>query len=189
MRFHAYPRIGANAGSAGGPWVATEKVHGANFVVGVAGDDVRFGKRKAWLARDAAFFGWQLIAAELEERVRAVARAVGAVHVVCYGELFGGGYPHPDVAEVPGLAPVQTGIWYAPDLRWALFDLLVATTTASCSRSPTSRSSPLRPAYSCRRSSAAAGATISTGFPSRPRPPCPLASACRRSPTTVARAW
>jgi hypothetical protein len=28
---------------------------------------------------------------------------------------------------VPGLAPVQTGIWYAPDLRYAVFDVLVAS--------------------------------------------------------------
>jgi Rnl2 family RNA ligase len=110
----------------GGPWVATEKIHGANFVVGVAGDVVRFGKRKGWLAPDAAFFGWQLIAAELAERCRVLARDAAAAQVVCYGELFGGGYPHTDVAPVPGMSPVQSGIWYAPDVRWAAFDILVA---------------------------------------------------------------
>jgi hypothetical protein len=57
-----------------------------------------------------------------------VARAVGKEGdaVYLYGELFGGHYPHPDVPAVPGMSPVQTGIWYAPDLRWAPFDILVA---------------------------------------------------------------
>ena len=111
----------------GGAWVATEKLHGANFVVGICGDAPYFGTRKQWLAPDAAFFGWQLIAIELADRCRSVARELGATQVVCYGELFGGAYPHPDVTALPGMAPVQTGIWYAPDVRWAMFDTLVAT--------------------------------------------------------------
>ncbi|RYZ35564.1 MAG: RNA ligase, partial [Myxococcaceae bacterium] len=32
----------------------------------------------------------------------------------------------PEVPAVPGMAPVQTGIWYAPELQWILFDILVA---------------------------------------------------------------
>jgi Rnl2 family RNA ligase len=128
VKFRSYPKIGtALTGAPGGPWVATEKIHGANFVLGVAGDVVRFGKRKDWLAPADAFFGWQLLAPELAEQARAIARAVGAAQVVCFGELFGGGYPHPDVPAVAGLSPVQTGVWYAPDLRWATFDILVAT--------------------------------------------------------------
>ncbi len=129
MRFRSYPKIGSHtAASAGGPWVATEKIHGANFVVAIdVSGAVSFGKRKAWLERDTPFFGWQLIAADLEERVRGLARATGAPQVVCYGELFGGGYPHNDVAAIAGLSAVQTGVWYAPDLRWSLFDVLVAS--------------------------------------------------------------
>jgi Rnl2 family RNA ligase len=131
MRFRSYPKIGGNADKLGGPWIATEKLHGANFVIGVADDHVFFGKRKEWLAPDAAFFGWQLIAPELGEHCRVLARelaecAPDARQVVCYGELFGGAYPHLDVPAVPGLSAVQTGIWYAPDLQWAMFDVLVA---------------------------------------------------------------
>nr|WP_263429324.1 RNA ligase family protein [Nannocystis pusilla] len=110
----------------GGPWVALEKIHGAQMLIAVAGEQVRFGKRKAWLADDEPFFGWQLVRAGLAEVARAAARRLGAAVVVFYGELFGGGYPHPEVAPVPGLQPVQTGIWYAPDLRWAAFDAVVA---------------------------------------------------------------
>ena len=108
--------------------MATEKIHGANFVVGVAGETVQFGKRKGWLAPDEAFFGWQLLAPELAARCRAL--ATEAPQVVCYGELYGGDYPHPDVPALAGLAPIQTGVWYAPDVRWLLFDILLATDDA-----------------------------------------------------------
>ncbi|MEZ4358992.1 MAG: RNA ligase family protein [Kofleriaceae bacterium] len=125
MRFRTYPKIGGASASAGGTWVATEKLHGANFVVGVD-DKVWFGKRKQWVGPDEPFFGWQLIAAELGDRCRALASQTGAAQTVCYGELYGGGYPHRDVAALPGMSPVQTGVWYAPELRWALLDVLVA---------------------------------------------------------------
>jgi Rnl2 family RNA ligase len=110
----------------GGPWVALEKLHGAHLIVASDGEAIHVGKRKAWLAPDEPFFGWQLIAAELTAAVRALAARAAARHVVVYGELVGGGYPHPDVAPVPGLSPVQTGIWYTPALAWVPFDVLVA---------------------------------------------------------------
>ena len=49
-RFRPYPKVprtpDPSAATVGGRWVALEKVHGANFVVAIAGDTVRFGKRK-----------------------------------------------------------------------------------------------------------------------------------------------
>jgi Rnl2 family RNA ligase len=131
MRFRMFPKIPSHRAAppraVGGPWVALEKLHGAHFVVGTDGDAaVYFGKRKAWLATDEPFFGWQLLAAELTAAARAIARETGAAQTVLYGELIGGGYPHPDVPPVPGLAPVQTGIWYTPALAWIAFDALVA---------------------------------------------------------------
>ena len=53
---------------------------------------------------------------------------VGAPGIVrLYGELFGGAYPHPSVIRVPGASPVQTGIWYAPDIRFVLFDIIIGS--------------------------------------------------------------
>jgi Rnl2 family RNA ligase len=122
VRFRSYPKIGGSA-EGGGTWVATEKIHGANFVIGVSGETVNYGKRKAWIEPDEPFFGWQLIATDLAERCRAVAKGLAA-QVVCFGELYGGGYPA--VPPIAGLAPIQTGIWYAPEIHWAGFDVLVA---------------------------------------------------------------
>jgi Rnl2 family RNA ligase len=120
-----YPRIYTSLPNlAASRWVATEKVHGANLVVATDGRDVRVGKRKAWLRDDEAFFGWQLLRPTLAHVALTLWRALGAPRVLrLHGELYGGAYPHPEVAQVPGNTPVQTGIWYAPDVRFSLFDV------------------------------------------------------------------
>ena len=122
--FPKIPRALADGPMVGGPWVATEKVHGAQLVVGCDGERVRVGKRKAWLAEDEPFFGWQLLRARLDHGIRAIHAALGGGAVYVYGELFGGAYPHPEVDALPGLEPVQTGIWYAPSLHFAAFALV-----------------------------------------------------------------
>lgn len=130
MRHRPFPKLAAERDPQGplpgGPWVALEKLHGAQLQIAVGDGAPRFGKRKAWLAGDEPFFGWQLARQDLAEAARRVHAELGAPRVVLYGELFGGSYPHPAVAAAPGMQPVQTGIWYAPDLRWAVFDVLVA---------------------------------------------------------------
>ncbi|HLT38391.1 MAG TPA: RNA ligase family protein [Enhygromyxa sp.] len=128
MEHRAFAKIPTllSESAGGGRWVATEKIHGAQLVVATDGELVMLGKRKAWLAADEPFFGWQLLRNELEVAILAIHAALGhAATIHIYGELFGGGYPHPDVEPLPGLTPVQTGIWYAPTLRFAAFDLLV----------------------------------------------------------------
>jgi Rnl2 family RNA ligase len=128
MDHRAFPKIPTVLPDTGGgsEWVATEKLHGAQLVVATDGARVWFGKRKAWLSDDEPFFGWQLLRADLTAAALAVYEALarrGALYI--YGELFGGHYPHADVEPVPALSPVQTGIWYAPELRFAAFDMLL----------------------------------------------------------------
>lgn len=130
MEHCPYPKIPARADGSrpapGGQWTATEKIHGAQLVIVTDGAAVRFGKRKAWLAHDEPFFGWQLLRAELDAAARAIQRALAPQGIVrLYGEIFGGAYPHPAVPVVPGVSPVQTGIWYAPCVCFALFDVAI----------------------------------------------------------------
>lgn len=137
-----YPKI-ASKGRGDTPgareWTATEKVHGAHFAMVCDRAGVRPAKRRELLADDAldAFFGasrvWATVsvaaarcAAALRERWREVAV------VTLYGELAGGRYPHPDVPTVDGAQAVQTGVWYAPDLVWLLFDVLVEAGDRRC---------------------------------------------------------
>ena len=105
-------------------FVVTEKIHGANLCIASDGEQVKVGKRKEWLAPHDPFFGYRRAIDPLHDNVRALAAALGARTFV-YGELFGGGYPHPDVEPVSGLLPVQTGVWYAPDLAFLAFDVRV----------------------------------------------------------------
>lgn len=134
MEHLPFPKISTTSpgGSAAdnGAWIAQEKIHGAQLVVGVSARETRIGKRKAWLEESDGFFGWQLLRADLSRIARAVFEALrvdGGRELHLYGELFGGSYPHPSVDAIPGLSPVQTGIWYAPDIRWAPFDAVIVT--------------------------------------------------------------
>lgn len=118
MELLPFPKMPCVGASDAAVWVALEKIHGAQLVVDVDADGVRFAKRKAWLRDDEPFFGWQLIREDLRELARAAFLRVGAPRLVLYGELYGGAYPGFD----RGLQAVQTGVYYAPDLRWACFE-------------------------------------------------------------------
>lgn len=128
MEHRPYPKIPSvpdpSRVSPNGVWVATEKIHGAHLVVGCDGKSARIGKRKAWLEDGDPFFGWQLLRASLLESVRAVQAELGG-SVRLYGEIFGGAYPHGDVAALGGLSAVQTGIWYSPGIHYSVFDVVI----------------------------------------------------------------
>ena len=110
------------------PWVATEKIHGANFCVVSNGAEVRAARRKAYLAPDEDFFGHRPLLERLAPRViRAAARVLEkdarVAFVFVHGELFGGHYPHPKVRAEPEVQAVQTGCWYSPKIEFCAFDL------------------------------------------------------------------
>lgn len=150
--FIKYDKMGENSGSVGASagisftdtYVVTEKVHGANFcIIASRSDDfmsVKFAKRTAVLgSMDDAEDFYSCRSTGLLRRLTpcgaaVLERLVGndsgdspvkAVHI--YGELFGGSYPHPDVQAIPGMEPVQIGVWYAPDLHFMAFDVVVET--------------------------------------------------------------
>lgn len=123
----SYPKISDNFQEvpARVQWIASEKIHGANMVIGTDGKTVRIGKRKEWLGDSDSFFGWQILRNSLEHSALSIFSALKSIeHLYLYGEIFGGSYPHPDVKNIPSITAVQTGIWYSPDIRFALFDIL-----------------------------------------------------------------
>lgn len=110
------------------PWVVTEKIHGANFALIAEGGQVRCAKRKALLAEGEDFFGHTALLPKLIPAVQWLStevrsRYTDAVRVTLYGELFGGAYPHPEVAPVLGVQAVQTGVYYSPRIEFCAFDL------------------------------------------------------------------
>lgn len=146
--FEKYEKMGEHSGGVGAAagskcansYVVTEKVHGANFcLIAFRRDDgtniVNFAKRTAVLGtvEDAEdFYSCRSsgLLRDLAPRAEAVLQhmsgnreGISAVHV--FGELFGGSYPHPEIPAVPGLEPVQVGVWYAPNLQFMAFDIVV----------------------------------------------------------------
>jgi Rnl2 family RNA ligase len=108
-------------------WVVTEKIHGAGFCFISDGTAIRCAKRRAILAPGEDFFGHARVLDRLGPGVLRIASRVraekSAETVYIYGELFGGGYPHPNIAPIAGLQPIQTGVWYSPDIRFCAFDV------------------------------------------------------------------
>ncbi len=47
----------------------------------------------------------------------------GLVAVHIHGELYGGAYPHPEVAPCEGVQAIQTGVYYCPDIRFCVYDI------------------------------------------------------------------
>eukprot|EP00658_Telonema_sp_P-2_P077360 TRINITY_DN6975_c0_g1_i1.p1 TRINITY_DN6975_c0_g1~~TRINITY_DN6975_c0_g1_i1.p1 ORF type:complete len:638 (+),score=141.30 TRINITY_DN6975_c0_g1_i1:147-2060(+) len=126
-----------HGGSTSAQWLATEKVHGANFCVIVDPTGrVSFGCRTRVLAEDDDFYSFRSCGLAMTltlnaGRVMAAhlaghEKGDGAVEaIVIYGELFGGEYPHPQVPKVPGLRPIQNGVWYSPSIEFMGFDVLL----------------------------------------------------------------
>jgi Rnl2 family RNA ligase len=131
-----YPKIPQRFGDGplpGGSWVAEEKVHGAHLSLVSDGRTTRAGGRRGLLDEDRleTFFGVARLWPVLATAAAAAARAAGQ-DVILYGELAGGGYPHPQVPPVEDIGPVQTGVWYSPDLVWLAFDGAVSTSSGTC---------------------------------------------------------
>jgi len=113
-------------------WVVTEKIHGAHFYIIMNAGSISYAKRKVVLTPEDDFFGYQhtvdplrqtLLALEGDLRQRGLARAEDTI--LLYGELCGGGYPHPDVEPNLHVDLVQTGVYYSPDVEFCLFDIAI----------------------------------------------------------------
>jgi Rnl2 family RNA ligase len=111
-----------------GDWVATEKVHGANFSIWVNATRTKIAKRSGLLGDGTGFFNVYHIAHELKAKGRACFNLIKKDYpnikaVAIYGELCGGCYPHPKVTPNPRFKKVQQGIWYSPTLQFLVFDI------------------------------------------------------------------
>jgi Rnl2 family RNA ligase len=120
-------------------WVVTEKIHGANFCIVTDGEIVRFAKRKEFLESGEDFFGFKSFESQLVPQVREIFQMLQAAsnHPLCvsiYGELFGGEYPHPDVPPTPHIQPVQTGVYYSPNIQFCAFDIAAIANNNPASR-------------------------------------------------------
>lgn len=115
-------------------WVVTEKIHGANFSFIYEHQQLLYAKRKDYLKWDDDFFGFQIVAARMEDNVislfEQLKQDISADRYIIYGELFGGGYPHPEVAPDQQVQAIQTGVYYSPAIQFCAFDIAVENDTA-----------------------------------------------------------
>jgi len=109
-------------------WVATEKIHGANFSIWYDGKEFQCGKRSGYI-KEENFYNYHLIYEDLKSYAKTLwfqlTNYYGPLTSFClYGELYGGSYPHPDV-EQPNIKAIQSGVFYRPDVGFYAFDLVV----------------------------------------------------------------
>ena len=143
IQFMQYPSIG-NASdeawmervrSAVNPetlFAVQEKVDGANVSFLCDDLDIRMARRTAVLDSLEPFFGYQEVLERYSGHIYHIYNLVRLSHpdmtsISVYGELFGGAYPHPDVAPDPLARPVRSGIWFAPGHDFYAFDIYVFT--------------------------------------------------------------
>jgi Rnl2 family RNA ligase len=104
-------------------WVASEKVHGVNFMVKTNGQETRFGRRSAFLEMDARFNSFQTLVPEMTEKVLKLREIMQKDVITVYGELFGGCYKHDLVPPVHFVPKIQREVQYAPSIHFAAFDI------------------------------------------------------------------
>jgi hypothetical protein len=133
--FQAYASIDHLVGTSlckyeGVRFVATEKVHGANFSFMTDGVTIKRAKHSAVLAEDDDMYGNIAVAAAERDRLfklRAVlAEEYKTTWVTVFGELFGGGYRDDKTGKVESIGvkkPVQKKPWYSKDVRFYAFDI------------------------------------------------------------------
>ncbi|KAG5480779.1 hypothetical protein CUR178_05914 [Leishmania enriettii] len=132
-----------NSGLFHDEWIATEKVHGANFGIYSTehGKTIQYAKRSGIMPPHEHFFGYHILIPELARYARQgrelLAEQLGASPstVIINGELFGGKYDHPSVPKrrqsvmVAGrpraITAVQNNAFpqYSPDLHFYAFDI------------------------------------------------------------------
>lgn len=112
----------------GGDWVATEKIHGANFSFWTDGDTVWIGKRSGVIGDGHNFFSsfklekyFPDIKVIYGNLVDAGIAENGDVMVI-YGEIFGGSFFG---QQEPGSKSVQGGMNYHPGTEFAAYDIMV----------------------------------------------------------------
>ncbi|ESS63930.1 REL2 [Trypanosoma cruzi Dm28c] len=124
-------------------WIATEKVHGANFgIYSIEGEKtIRYAKRSGIMPPTEHFFGYHMLVPQLQQYITVTREMLcdklqKKLHTVLInGELFGGKYDHPSLQKtrktvmVAGkprtITAVQTDSFpqYSPDLHFYAFDI------------------------------------------------------------------
>jgi Rnl2 family RNA ligase len=110
-------------------YVVQEKVHGANFSFITNGQNIINAKRTELILDNEQFFNSKPVQENYKNKILALYSAVSKQFdtktVTIFGELFGGGYPHPSIPKNNYAKLVQRGIYYCPANDFFAFDILI----------------------------------------------------------------
>ena len=145
MQFHQYSSIENHYNekhidhlcvnsSEGDIWIATEKVHGANFSVATNGTEVKWGKRNSFIEEDLQQFNnSNYIKDRYERGVFQVFNDIKSMynpsttHIQIYGEIYGGKYSYLPTRHPKSVKNVQKQVQYSPNIEFIAFDIAVFT--------------------------------------------------------------
>lgn len=110
-------------------YVVQEKVHGANLSFITDGQNILSAKRTELILDNEEFFNSKLVQEKYSEQIfnlfKEVSNSFDTKTITIFGELFGGGYPHPDIPKAANAKLVQRGIYYCPTNDFFAFDILL----------------------------------------------------------------
>lgn len=112
-----------------GEFIVEEKVHGAQFSFRYDGKEIKCARRTAFLEENENFYKWKTVLEEERPHIEALYEMLvdkyDNLYITIHGELFGGGYNHPNVEKYQGSKRVQGEIEYCPNNRFYAFDLMI----------------------------------------------------------------
>ena len=110
-------------------YVVQEKVHGANLSFITDGQNILPAKRTELILDNEDFYNSKLVLEKYRNKILAlysdIANQFHANSVTIFGEIFGGGYPHPDIQKDDKAQLVQRGIYYCPSNEFYAFDIMI----------------------------------------------------------------
>ncbi len=110
-------------------YLVQEKVHGANLSFITDGLQILSAKRTELILGNEGFYNSKLVLEKYRNNILAlyneVANQFHTNNVTIFGEVFGGGYPHPDVLKDDKAQLVQRGIYYCPSNEFYAFDIMI----------------------------------------------------------------
>lgn len=110
-------------------FVATEKIHGANFSFIATATECEIAKRTSLLGSDLTFYNCGAVKSKYSSDIMQLFRTLQGLdqsisQIQVYGELFGGKYS--GVSSVKGAKQVQKEVQYHPDNEFMVYDIFVS---------------------------------------------------------------
>ena len=110
-------------------YVVQEKVHGANLSFITDGQNILTAKRTELILDSEEFFNSKRVLTNYKDKILNLHKDISSdfdtKNVTIFGEIFGGGYPHPEIPKDDNAKLVQRGIYYCTQNDFYAFDILI----------------------------------------------------------------